>query len=212
MKKVLLIFPLIFLFTCSTDDSITTDGFEQISEQYPFEDLDPEVETNYWELNYTIVLDRDNFDEEIIVRDGVLCPSAEENLCQDEFRNLKPEFGFAPGCLPSTCFYYLKYQADDQNHLVASKDELLQFLGTINTKEEALLWVSANNYYFRTNDNDVDTGGIKVVKPNFELIVLKTVSHCIPIQTNRYHLKVKPNGEIEVLKEKVFYVDENACV
>jgi len=210
MKKVILICALIFLVSCSTDDPITTDGFEPISEQYPFGDLEPKVETDYWELNYTIVNGRDDFDEEIIVRNGVLCPRAENDLCQDEFRNLKPEFGFAAGCLPASCFYYLKYQADNQNHLVASKDELLQFLDTINTKEEALLWVRANDYYFRVND--IDGGAFKTVGTGFELIVLKTVSYCTPIQTNRYHLRVKPNGSIEVLKEKEFSVDENACV
>lgn len=210
MKKVIFISALIFLVSCSTDDSITTDGFEPISEKYPFDDLNPEVETSYWELNYALVKGRDDFDEEIIVQNGVICINAEEELCQEEFRNLKPEFGFAPSCLPGLCFFYLKYQADGQNHLVGSKDELLQFLGDINTKDEALLWVRANDYYFRIND--IDAGAIKEVNSNFELIVLKTVSYCTPVQSNRYHLLIKSNGEIEVLKEEVFSVDENSCV
>lgn len=210
MKTLVLILVLIFLVSCSTDDSITTDGFEPISEQYPFEDLEPEVETDYWELKYAVVHGQDDVDEEIIVRNGALCHSAEDDLCQEEFRNLKPEFGFAAGCLPASCFYYLKYQADDENHLVTTKDELLQFLGTINTQEEALLWTRANAYYFRVND--IDGGAIKTAETGFELIVLKTVSYCTPIQTNIYHLKVQVNGEIKVLNEKVFSVDENSCV
>lgn len=210
MKLGLLIFALIMLVSCSTDDSITTDGFEPISDRYPFDDLQPDVATDYWEVNFVSVNGRDDFNEEIIVRNGVLCLDAEDDLCQDEFENLKPEFGFAPGCLPASCFLYLKYQAGDQNHLVATKDELLQFLGAINTKEEALLWTRANDYYFRVND--INRGAIKTTKTGFELIVLRTVSYCIPVQTNRYHLLLKPNGDIEVINEEVFSVDENSCV
>ncbi|SHF88713.1 hypothetical protein SAMN05444483_103106 [Salegentibacter echinorum] len=210
MKKLILIFTLIFLISCSSDDAITTDGFEPISEKYPFYDLDPAVATNYWELNYVIANGGENNEEEIIVQKGTLCDQAEESVCVKEFQELQPEFGFASGCLPGLCYLYLKHQVDSQNQLVDSKDKLLEFLGAINTKEEALLWARANDYYFQVER--IDAGAIKTTGSNFELIVLKTVSYCTPVQSNRYHLKIKPSGDIKILKEEVFSRDENSCV
>jgi len=210
MKNIILMCVIFFLISCSTDDAITTNGFEEITERYPFNDLDPIVATDYWELNYVSVNGRDDNDEKIIAQKGILCENAEKPLCEEKFKELNPDFGFAPGCLPGLCYFYLKYQADTQNHLVASKDQLLEFLGPINTKEEALLWTRANDYHFQVDN--IDAGAIKATDSNFELIVLKTVSYCTPVQSNRYHLKVKPNGDIEVLKEEVFSVDENSCV
>lgn len=210
MKKLILISTLIFLISCSSDDAITTDGFEPITERYPFHDLDPAMATDYWELNYVVANGGYNNEEEIIIQKGILCDQAEESVCVKEFQELQPEFGFASGCLPGLCFYYLKYQVNSQNHLVNSKDKLLEFLGTINTKEEALLWVRAHGYRFGVNN--IKTGAIKVTNSGFELIVLKTVSFCTPIQTNRYHLRIKPNGDIEILKEVVFSRDEDSCV
>lgn len=210
MKNIIFLLVIFALISCSSDDAITTDGFEPITERYPFHDLDPAVATNYWQFNYVLANGGDDNEEEIIIQEGVLCDQAEKSLCVKEFIELQPEFGFASGCLPGLCFYYLKYQADNQNKLVASIDELLKFLGTINTKEEALLWGRANGYRFGVNN--IKTGAIKVTNPGFELIVLKTVSFCTPIQSNRYHLKIKPNGDIEILKEEVFSRDENSCV
>lgn len=210
MKKLVLISTLFFLVSCSSDDAITTDGFEPITERYPFHDLDPAVATNYWQLNYVLANGSDDNEEEIITQKGVLCDNANESLCVEEFNQLKPEFGFASGCLPGLCYLYLKYQVDSQNQLVDSKDKLLEFLGAINTKEEALLWARANDYYFQVEN--IDAGAIKATGSNFELIVLKTVSYCTPVQSNRYHLKIKPNGDIEILKEEVFSRDENSCV
>lgn len=210
MKKLILISTLIFLISCSSDDAIATDGFDPITERYPFYDLDPAVTTNYWQLNYVLANGGDDNEEEIIIQKGILCDNAENPMCKNEFKELQPEIGFAPGCLPGLCYLYLKYQVDSQKHLVDSKDKLLEFLGAINTKEEALLWARANNYYFQVES--IDAGAIKATGSNFELIVLKTVSYCTPVQSNRYHLKIKPNGDIEILKEEVFSRDENSCV
>ena len=210
MKISILFFTLVLFVSCSTDDTISTKDFEPISEEYPFRDLDAGIENNYWELVQAFVNGPDDFNEKIIGQNGVLCASEEDDMCKEEFNNLKPEYGFAPSCLPGLCFYYLKYQANNENNLVASTDDLLQFLGAINTKEEALLWIRANDYYYRIND--IDGGAIKATNSGFELILLKTVSYCTPIQTNRYHLKLTANGDIEVLKEKVFSVDKNSCV
>ena len=210
MKNIIFLLVIFALISCSSDDAITTDGFEPITERYPFHDLDPAVATNYWQLNYVLANGGDDNEEEIIIQKGVLCDNAENSMCKDEFKELQPEFGFAPSCLPGLCYLYLKYQADNQNYLVASKAELLEFLGTINTKEEALLWTRANGYYFQVDN--IEAGAVKTTKTNFELIVLKTVSYCTPVQSNRYHLKIKPNGDIEILKEEVFSRDENSCV
>ncbi|MDT0677401.1 hypothetical protein [Autumnicola musiva] len=86
----------------------------------------------------------------------------------------------------------------------------MDFLGKIDSKSDAILWAYGHEYYFQLNE--ISNGGIKKVEDGYELILLKTVMFCTPVQTNRFHLRISTDGKITILEEEVYEKDENACV
>ena len=112
--------------------------------------------------------------------------------------------------MPSYCFYYIKYQTQEESYVATSKEDVLNFLGEIDTPGEALLVARANDYYWSVNNKN--NGAIKEVQDGFELIVMQTVSYCLPFQTNRFHLKVDRQGNITIVSEEIAEIGENSCV
>lgn len=205
-KSILCVIIFLCFFACSKDDNIDLSGFEPIASNVPYSDLNASENLNYFELV--------RGPEELInvsFQEGTLCPDDPDyEGCLSAFLSILPENGFRSGCHPASCFYFIRYQENSENHLVDTDEKLLDFLGDIDTKSEALLWVFAHEYYFEANN--VNAGGIKQVSDGFELIMLKTVSYCTPVQSNRFHLNINKNGEITIVKEEVYSVEENACV
>lgn len=210
MKNILFftISALLFI-SCSNDDSfdVNLNEFDPVPESYPYAEIHPLSNPDYIAFVRKI-----EGEEYILGTIGNLCSeeNTEDTSCVENFENITSDTGFYYGCLPSSCLYYIKGQSESENFVVGSREELIQFLGDINTRSEALLVAFSNGYYF--SDNNLETGAYKAVSDGYELIGLKMVRDCTPLQTNRYHLKAKTNGELIVLDEEVYSVDENACV
>ena len=198
------------LISCSSnDEDFKTDesGFNSVPENYTYAEINPSINSDYIEFIRKMIEE-----EYILGTTGDLCSgeNTENSSCVEDFANITSDRGFYYGCLPGSCFYYIKAQSDSENFIVDNREELLQFLGDIDTRSEALLIAFTNGYYFPVDN--LETGAFKEVNDGFELIGLSVVSDCVPLQTNRYRLKVKKNGELIILQEEVFSVDENSCI
>ncbi|MDT0677396.1 hypothetical protein [Autumnicola musiva] len=207
MKKFLFVIISSLLFAGCEDDDVNADGsYEPISTQYPYDELSLKEEIDYFEL----MQGPEEYEEKVFSY-GELCAGAENTEeCISSFSDLTSENGFTYGCLPTECNYYIRYNKDAESFVVDSKEELLNFLGAIDAKSDAILWAFAHDYYFPINN--IEDGAIKKVTGGYELILLKTVSYCSPVQTNRFHLKISTDGEITVLAEEVQSKDENSCI
>lgn len=215
MKKPLFFILIsLFVFSCEDDPEgfmIDLDEFQQITEVNPYQDLSPAENVNYWELVFSFPFET----EEILASAGNKCADATDVAsCTAQFDSTKLNLdvvgGFGIGCLPAFCTHFIRYQKEDQISLVSNKNELLVFLGNIDTQSEAILWAIANNYYFSTTEKEI--GAIKTTESGFELLMASLVRDCLPVQTNRYHLKINFDGTIQVLKEEVYSVLEGACI
>ena len=217
IKKLSILAFSILLLSCSSDDEgieVNFNDFEAISIAYPFSDIQADNQITYFEYIQSMPDFEDPDDPtSLVYRNNVLFSFGEicsESDCLTAFNNLQADAGFISGCLPSYCFYYVKYQTQEENLVVASKEDLLNFLGEIDSPGEALLIARANAYYWAVNNKN--NGAIKETQDGFELIVMQTVSYCLPFQTNRFHLKVDREGNITIVSEEIAEVDENACV
>ncbi|WBL21236.1 hypothetical protein [Zunongwangia sp. HRR-M8] len=217
IKKLSILALTILLFSCSDDDDgikVNFDDFEAIPEEYPFSDINPETPISYFEYIQTMPDYEDPDDpNSIIYRNTILFSFGEtcsDVDCKTAFNELQAEEGFNYGCLPGYCFSYIKYQRQEDNFLVTSKEDVLNFLGEISTPGEALLVARANGYYWAVDDKN--NGAYKQVEDGFELIVRQTVKFCEPVQTDRFYIKISADGTISILKQEVAEVLENACV
>ncbi|HEY8936675.1 MAG TPA: hypothetical protein VIM65_15710 [Cyclobacteriaceae bacterium] len=211
MTKIITTPPFIFLFlvlissACDDNDLfVNLDEFEQITEQYPYTDVSTKEAVDYWELVSSLT-------PEALFSKGTKCANASnEAECIYNFNATVSENpGFSISCPPSECFKYIRYQSKDEISLVTSVDDLIKFLGEIDTKSDAILLTSAYNYYFYTNKKEA--GAIREVKDGYEILTTQLVKFCAPIQTDRFLLKVSRNGEIKILKEEKYSVS-NGCI
>ena len=153
MKNLLFLALVLLLIGCSSDDEgieVNFNDFEAISDAYPYSDIQTNEEITYFEYIQSIPDLEDPADPtSLVYRNNVLFSFGE--ICSDPdcltvFNNLQADAGFISGCLPSYCFYYIKYQTQEENLVVASKENLLNFLGEIDSPGEALLIARANAY------------------------------------------------------------------
>ena len=170
IKKLPILVLAILLFSCSSDDdgfNVNLDEFEAITEDYPFADLHPEMDFDYFELIRANVNSPEMpNDVSIIFSSGELC---KEEACENNFKQMTVDRGFGPDCLPGSCFNYIKTQKDDQFNIINSKEGLKEFLGGIDTAGDALLWVRTNGYNWAVNNKS--NGAIKQTADGFELIL-----------------------------------------
>ena len=217
IRKFSILVLVILLFSCSGDDEglrANFNDFEAISAAYPFSDIQADDPITYFEYIQSMPDYEDPGDPtSLVYRNNVhysfgeICADAD---CRTAFYNLQADAGFITGCLPSYCFYYIKYQTQEESHVATSKEDVLDFLGEIDTPGEALLVARANDYYWSVNNKN--NGAIKEIQDGFELIVMETVSYCLPFQTNRFHLKVDRQGNITIVSEEIAEIGENSCV
>ena len=217
IKKLSILAFSILLLSCSSDDDgieVNFDDFEAISAAYPYSDIQTDEQITYFEYIQSMPdLEDPDDPTSLVYRNNVLFSYGEvcsESDCLTVFNNLQADAGFISGCLPDYCFSFIKYLQEGDSFLVTSKEDLLNFLGEIDSPGEALLVARANAYYWAVNDKN--SGAIKETQDGFELIVMQTVSYCLPFQTNRFHLKVDREGNITIVSEEIAEIDENACV
>ncbi|WP_148264612.1 hypothetical protein [Christiangramia forsetii] len=179
--------------------------FETIPESSFYDSITPENPVDYFEIVTYL--------DEIIFSfsQGELCADAEDiPNCINEFEMLIAEDGFVISCLPAGCYTFIRQQVDGVNQLITNDEELLEFLGIIDSKGDALLLALANDYYW--NINDIENGAIKEACDGYELIVSKIVSSCTPLQIDRFHLRITHSGQIIILDQEVIEYEENICI
>lgn len=87
--------------------------------------------------------------------------------------------------------------------------EIKDFLGTIDTKSEALFIAKLNGYYFKYDDK---TFGVKEENGKFQIVACKLVSACAPVQTDKFLIEINNLGKITILKQETVSKYENGCI
>jgi len=149
--------------------------------------------TDYWEL-------RGPFG--IVTKAGNKCKTAKnQEGCITEFDALNSYRGFVNRCIQISCVVYIVSNHGDSNIISNTLDGLKELLGTIDSKEEAILLATGYDFY-GLGDNK-EAGAIRESDGEYEMIVLKLARS--PIQTNRYLIRIKPSGRLNILREQIYY-------
>ena len=195
--------------TSSFIDELDLSEFETITavESLDLDTISVDAAVTYWELRE----DEQHPDgaPSVLSASGQLCDGAgDEAACRTEFEELSSTAGFGWHSHPLDLFYYLAVNEGESNSVIASKDDVLSFLGDIESTDEAVLAALAEGYYW---DTDKEAGAVKEVDGGFELIVVKSVSLCMPIQSNRILLRIDRDGTQSVLREEVLRKLDDHC-
>lgn len=197
---------MLIVLACDDDGiDVNLGSFTAITDPLPYQDLSPDSDPTYWELNH-----RRNHEVNVLVSSGTKCEGAgDPEQCAADFElAAMPDGGFAGGCLPSHCYYFIRYQKNDETFVVAFRSELKEFLGTIDSKADAIILAVSEGYRFDITRKQA--GAVKETSSGYELLMLKTKSMCSPVQINRVHLKINHNGSIHTVGEEVDYI-KNEC-
>lgn len=185
--------------------AISLAGFEPLDVNAPLnpDQIEPAATYAYWAIHH---YDLDKTDE-IVASFGD--KSELSTAVQAQLESL-----LSPDCLsgeviPNSCFTYILTVLEDGTvERWQQAEEVAAFLGDIDTYQEAMLLALSQDFGFGPPGA---TGSYKAVADGFELIGLKLVSDCDPIQTDRVRILVTHKGAITILQSEVFSTSDG-CI
>jgi hypothetical protein len=201
------------LVVCSAGCDSTTgldvdlSAFNQIPS---LEDLDygsvvPGVDYDYWEYR----LAYGNFEFQVFGSAGL---HSREDLDADllaVFDTVFPAFGFGNACLPGDCYYYVASVRGGTIETWAGPDGFRAFVEIIDSEADAILLARAHDYYW---GSEKKTAAVRTVAGGYELVVLKTVEFCDPVQVNLYLLNISRDGTLAERQSAVWTRESGVCI
>ena len=175
-----------------------------------WDNLKPSEEIDYWEL-------RPISDHSAILKAGDKCKNAtNRETCIAEFDALRTDSGFGEICyLRFSCIRYVVTNQGGNNRLWDTLEELKSFLGTIDSKEEAILLAEGDGFFIScaiSGHPSCFPGGIREIDGEYEMIVQKQISFCGPHQMNRYLIRIDTSTGLRVLREQISHRnDKTTC-
>ena len=191
----------------ATDLDVDLSAFNQIPSlgELDYESVVPSADYNYWE--YRLAYGDESF--EVL---GSAGPSAREELSPDllaVFDAVFPAFGSGHACLPGNCYYYVASVEHNAVDAWSGPEGFRAFLGTIDAEADAILLARAHDYHW---GSEKKTAAIRAVADGYELIVLKTVEFCDPVQTNLYLLHVSATGRLVERQSAIWERKSGVCI
>lgn len=139
--------------------------------------------------------------------------AADADVCRQEFDDLTADTGFGPSCLPGACYQYIAVNRGDTHQVITTQEELVTFLGNIDTPTEAALIAYAHSYGWDASSEPAGAaGGVRAVADGYELLVTELTQDCDPIVTDRVQLTVSAAGEATVARRQIYSVLCGACI
>ncbi|PZR09348.1 MAG: ferritin [Archangium gephyra] len=143
-------------------------------------------------------------------RVGVVCLTANDKpTCEAAFATLEPGGGFAAECSQLCVDYHLATTRGDTVTAVATLEQLKNFLGPIDTPQEAMLIAFANR--FRVSCDDASRGSAKSDRGGWQVIA--TSGHACGEGTAliRHYLHVSTDGELTEERSEVLQRGMPGC-
>lgn len=100
--------------------------------------------------------------------------------------------------------------AGDEVSALYGAEELLGFLGSIDTPNEALL--RAWHAGYSVGCDDLSRSAVREVEGGYEVIATQLTRDCDPVETTRFLLFVAADGAITVLESEVIESQDGVCV
>ncbi len=127
---------------------------------------------------------------------GTPCATASDQAaCTSALAALAPADGFRKDCFQLCVDYHLGTTRGDEVKAITTLDGLTAFLGPIDTPQEALLLVFANNYDLQCGQ--LDRGAVRPVGTSFEVIATKGFACGEGTALTRHFLTVSREGALK---------------
>lgn len=192
---------------CDSSLDVDPQEYEPIPDIADLElhNVQPQVAYDYWELRFAM----EGSPHDVVGSAGSKSKSELDPEVVAKFDSTHVELGFSASCLPAYCYKYIASVRGATIETWASTEELRSFLGTIDAPEEAILLAEAEGYYWI--EDRLEAGAIKQVDDGYDLVVLKLVAYCAPIQVDRYLLHIDRAGRM-TQKDSELWSESNACI
>jgi hypothetical protein len=169
---------------------------------------------DYWELRRSAV---GATEFTVVLSTGEKCATAADPAaCETEFDELSATEGFGPACVEEEqdCFQYIALNRGDTNEIITSSEDLVTFLGDIDTRTEAAMVAYSHEYEWGINgDQEPAAGGVREVEGGgYELLVTELVQTCEPVVRDRVLLNVATDGEITDTRRQIYSAACNECL
>lgn len=199
MKTLLL--PVILIIaiciSCEKDNEYIS-GFKPISENSVCESLKPVTDFDYYEIRNYFCFDTSKY--EIIYSKGN----------KPEFDNVFQKNNGVIYTRADVCMFNNIFTVKSNEHKFwTTYNEIINFLGPIDSESDALFIAHLRGYYFKYDD---DNYGIKKNGETYLIYAFQLVSACLPVETDRFLLEINKSGDIHILKREVVSREENACI
>lgn len=107
-----------------------------------------------------------------------------------------------------TCGAYVTTTDGDTVVKWESGEELMAFLGTVDTAQEAILILALN--WMNIPCDDLTLGGVRAVEDGFEVIGVRVTSTC-PETHTRYLMHVASDGAVTELASEAYEINRDEC-
>lgn len=200
MKVIPLVVFALLLFSSCEKNEIKNKGFIPITEKSIYDSLNPNPGSDYvyYEIRNNYCFDATRYT--LIYSEGIN-PDPDANL----YMSKGVHYSTGDLCMFNNI---LTFNGTEYKFLV-TYDDILDFLGIVDCKGDALFIAHLNGYSFSFNDNN---SGIKEENGKYLIIACKLVSMCAPVQTDKFLLEIDQSGNIKILKQETISRDEQACI
>ncbi len=210
---LVILFLVILLNGCSSSiNSIDFTNFTQLAsiKDLDFSKVSPNRNYSYWELRQA-----ENNKATLVLGSGGT--KTKEQLTEAE-RNVlnttSTETGFNIGCQRqdgSFCFKYIVTIDNSGVQVLNTTVAVGSFLSSIDSVTEAALLASAYGYTW--DESAIETGSvIQRRNGDYEMVVLRLMNLCLPVQTYRFHITVTKDTTLNVLSSENWQSFPDTCI
>lgn len=208
MKKISLLL-ILFLLSCERNQTfINLSEFKEIT-KLDVQNFDPNKNISYWDYSEECS-NGENGEYRILVNYAKGKQSEELKTEYTKANFQHPIHHFLGECA-HCCYKLIRFETSNKLSILKfyqNKDLLLEFLGDINTIQEAYWLLKNSGYNTLTTNNPVF---IKETDKGYELIAEKEISICEPYVIEKHHVMISPKGDLQILSKEVI-VNKNVCV
>jgi hypothetical protein len=168
-----------------------------------YSSLSPESIYDYWEYRRNYITSEP---EVIIASGGELDFEELTSMQQQNFKLMTTPRGFGNICLPNFCLSYLVSIGDGNNQIWTSAEDILEFLGALDSREDLALYLWASDFHSGLKKA---TGAIKIKNDGYEVVLMSSNWGCFT--QKRFWLDVSSNGDVRVLAVEQWEPDQIIC-
>jgi hypothetical protein len=196
MVKIFYFIFLFLLLSCNKDS--VNSQFEPIVKETLYETLKPKESYDYFEIRDYYCFDTIHYN---------IFYSFGNKLKSDSLIQINYGVKYTNSDICINC--NILARKNDDYKVFESYNEILNFLGNIDSNGDALFIAHLNGFYFKFNDGNF---GIKQTGTKYQIYAFMLVCMCAPVQVDKFLIEIDSSGKIKILFRTIYSIYENGCI